>query len=132
MAAGNRAECDLWMWDGANEYEGLLLKLEDRSFTARLRQARKTPSTVTGLGKRVGASPEAQRQFTRRRFLAHYEGAGEGTLFEAQIDSVQASADGPFDYLISGRFGILDDAQLETLRTLTVQGAAALLQRNAS
>ena len=133
MAGGKRAECDLWMWDGAAEYEGLLLKLDEKSFTARLRQAKKAPSTVSGLGKRLPAStPEAQRQFTRRRFLARFPGTAEGTLFEAQIDSVQTSTEGAFEYLISGRFGTLDDAQLETLRTLSVEGAAALLQRHAS
>ena len=132
MATGMRGDCDLWMWDGAAEFEGLLLKLDEKAFTARLRQAKKA-SPSSGLGKRLPSStPEAQRQFTRRRFLAHLSGTAEGTLFEAEIENVQVSGDGQFEYLISGRFETLDEAQLELLRRLSVEGAAALLQRHAS
>jgi hypothetical protein len=132
MASGKRGECDLWMWDGATEYEGQLLKLDEKAFTARLRQAKKS-SPAPALGKRLPSStPEAHRQFTRRRFLAHLSGTAEGTLFEAEIENVQVSGDGQFEYLISGRFGTLDEAQLELLRKLSVEGAAALLQRHAS
>lgn len=132
MANTTRGDCDLWMWDGAAEYEGLLLKLDESAFTARLRQAKKA-STVAGLGKRLPSStPEAQRQLTRVRFLAHFTGTAEGTLFEAHLQNVQVSGDGSFEYLVSGRFGALTEKQLELLRTLSVQSAAALLQRDAS
>jgi hypothetical protein len=132
MATEKRADCDLWMWDGAAEYEGMLLKLEESAFSARLRQVKKVTS-VTGLGKRVASStPEAQRQLARRRFLAHLAGTAEGTLFQAHLDSVLASTDSAFDFLVSGRFAELTEKQLDMLRTLSVETAAALLQRDAS
>lgn len=132
MASTKRTDCDLWMWDGAAEYEGLLLKLQESAFTARFRQVRKVAST-SGLGKRLpSSSSEAQRQFSTRRFLAHLAGTAEGTLFEAHLDHVQISDNGDFDYLVSGRFGELSEKQLEMLRTLSVENAAALLQRDAS
>jgi hypothetical protein len=133
MASGKRDECDLWLWDGAAEYEGLLLKLDEAGFTARLRQAKKGVPPGGGLGKRLPAStPEAQRQFTRRRFLAHVQGTAQGTLWEARIENIQVSADGEFEHLVAGRFEALSEAQLEVLRTLSVQGAAAFFQRHAS
>ena len=132
MASTKRGDCDLWMWDGAAEYEGLLLKLEEAAFSARIRQARKGASSVSGLGRRVPAStPEAQRQFARRKFLAHFTGTAEGTLFEAILSSVQGSGEGGFEYLVSGTFKALDEKQLEVLRRLSVQNAASLLQRPA-
>ena len=132
MANPKNTACDLWMWDGAGEYEGLLLKLENDAFTARLRQVRKT-STVSGLGKRLpAATPEAQRQFARRRFLAHVEGTAQGSLFEVRLDAVQPSSDADYDCIVSGRFGELNERQLEMLRTVSVENAAAMLQRDAS
>jgi hypothetical protein len=133
MASGKRDECDLWLWDGAAEYEGLLLKLDETGFTARLRQAKKGATASSGLGKRLPSStPEAQRQFTRRRFLAHVTGTADGTLFEARIENIQVSTDGEFEHLVAGRFAALDEAQLEVLRRLSVEGAAAFFQRHAS
>ena len=89
MASGMNGACDLWLWDGGTEYEGLLLKLDEKTFTARLRQAKKA-SPGSGLGKRLPSStPEAQRQFTRRRFLAHVSGTTAGSLFEANIENVR-------------------------------------------
>lgn len=133
MATLKRGECDLWMWDGAAEYEGLLLKLDEAAFSARVRQAKKGVTSVSGLGKRLpGSTPDAQRQFLKRKFLAHFTGTAEGTLFEAEVQSVQGSADGSFEYLISGKFNALDERQLEVLRTLSVENAATLLQRHAS
>ena len=133
MASGNRGECDLWMWDGAAEYEGLLLKLDEAVFSARLRQAKKGGSPDTGLGKRLPSSAsDAQRQFTQRKFLAHFTGTAEGSLFEARITTVQASGHESFDYVVCGSFSPLDETQLELLRTLSVENAATLLQRHAS
>ncbi len=124
------SSCDLWLWDGATEYEGMLVKLEGAAFSARVRQARKAAPL---LGKRAPLSYlEAQRVFARKKFLAHVKGAVEGTLFELEIDSVQGSSDGEFDYLLSGRFGALEEKQLETLRKLPLQGAAALLGKRVS
>lgn len=133
MASRKRSECDLWMWDGAAEYEGVLLKLDEAAFSARIRQAKKGSTSISGLGRRVpGSTPDAQRHFARRRFLAHFTGTAEGTLFEAAISSVQGSAEGEFEYLISGTFSALDEKQLEVLRRLSVENAATLLQRDAS
>lgn len=126
----NRMSCDLWLWDGSTEYEGVLVRLEGASFSARVRQARKGAAS---LGRRIPLSYlDAQRVFARRKFLAHVKGAVEGTLFELEVDSVQGSSDGEFDYLLSGRFGALEEKQLETLRKLPLQGAAALLGKRVS
>jgi hypothetical protein len=124
------SSCDLWLWDGATEYEGMLVKLEGAAFSARVRQARRVSPV---LGKRAPLSYlEAQRVFARKKFLAHVKGAVEGTLFELEVDSVQGSSDGEFDYLLSGHFGALEEKQLETLRKLPLQGAAALLGKRVS
>jgi len=133
MASGKRGECDLWMWDGAGEYEGLLLKVDEEAFSARIRQVKKGETSVSGLGRRLPAgTPDAQRQFCQRKFLAHFKGTAEGTLFEAEIASVQVSASGEFEYLISGKFKALGEKQLDLLSRLTVDAAAALRGRNAS
>jgi hypothetical protein len=134
MATAKRSECDLWMWDGAAEYEGLLLTLDQSAFSARIRQAKKKAVTsVTGLGKRLPAStPDAQRHLARRKFLAHVAGTSEGTLFEAEIENVQVTGEGEYEYLISGRFGALDEKQLESLRRVSIESAATLLQRHVS
>jgi hypothetical protein len=123
-------DCDVWLWDGSTEFEGLLLKLQDSSFSARLRQARKGGGTGTALGKRVAATYlDVQQQFLKKKFLAHFKGTAEGTLFEASIDGVQVSSDGDFDYVVSGRFGTLDEKQLEILRRMSVEQAAVFLAR---
>lgn len=133
MVSGKSDPCDLWLWDGAVEYEGLLLKLDESGFTARLRQTKKSPLPGGGLGKRLPAStPEAQRQFTRRRFLAHVQGTSQSTLWEARIENIQVSGDGEYEHLVAGRFEALTEDQLEVLRTLSVQGAAVFFQRHAS
>jgi hypothetical protein len=121
---------DVWLWDGSTEFEGLLLKLQDSCFSARLRQARKGGGAGTALGKRVAATYlDVQQQFLKKKFLAHFKGTAEGTLFEASIDGVQVSSDGDFDYVVSGRFGALDDKQLEILRRMSVEQAAVFLAR---
>ena len=132
-AEGNRGDCDVWLWDGATEYEGKLVKLEDRKFTAKVRQARKERETVSSLGKRVPLSYlDLQRQFMGRRFLGHLDGSVDGTLVEAEVENVQRSSDGEFDYLVSGKFGPLDDAQVEMLAKMSIHNAASLLQHRAT
>jgi hypothetical protein len=133
MGTLKKNELDLWLWDGASEYEGILLKLEEASFAARVRQVRRGGAPLTGtLGKRVpGATLDVHRQFTQRKFLAHVKGTIEGTLFEAEIESVQTSQDGDFEQLIAGRFAALDEKQLELLRKMSVENAATLMQRQA-
>jgi len=132
-AEGNRGECDVWLWDGATEYEGKLIKLEGRRFTARVRQAKKETDGVNQLGKRVPTSyMDLQRQFMGRRFLGHLDGSAEGTLVEAEVENVQRSSDGEFDYLLAGTFGPLDDAQIEMLAKMSIHNVASLLQRRAT
>ncbi len=122
------SDCDVWLWDGATEYEGAIVKVEETEFAARVRQARKDPAGV--LGRRVPATTiDLQRQFTGRKFLAHFRAAVEGTLFEAEIQNVQRSSDGEFDFLVAGRFAALDEAQRQALGKLATEGAAALLHQ---
>ena len=123
-------DSELWMWDGATEYEGIFVKLDGADFAARVRQARRPG---TSLGKRIAPSSlDLHKVFTQRRFLAHFRGSLDGTLLEAQIDSVQACHNGEHDYLLSGRFSKLDAKQLEILRKMSVENAAILLQRQVS
>jgi hypothetical protein len=56
----------------------------------------------------------------------------DGTLLEAHIEGVQASSDGAFEYLLSGRFAKLDEKQLALLRKMSVENAALMLQRQVS
>src|SRR4029078_1339346 len=94
-------------------YEGVFTRLDGEAFSARVRQARRSGAS---LGKRGGASSaDLHRVFTQRRFLAHFTGSMDGTLLEAHIESVQASSDGAFEYLLSGRFAKLDEKQLGLL-----------------
>jgi hypothetical protein len=123
-------DSELWMWDGATEYEGIFVKLDGPTFSARVRQVRRGGTT---LGKRVPTSSiDLHRMFTTRRFLSHFRGSLDGTLLEAQIDSVQPCHNGEHDYLVSGRFSKLDEQQLELLRKMSVENAALLLQRQVS
>jgi len=129
MAAA-KDDVELWMWDGATEYEGVFTRLDGEAFSARVRQARRSG---VSLGKRGGASSaDLHRVFTQRRFLAHFTGSMDGTLLEAHIESVQASSDGAFEYLLSGRFAKLDEKQLGLLRKMSVENAALMLQRQVS
>jgi hypothetical protein len=129
MAAA-KDDIELWMWDGATEYEGVFTRLDAESFSARVRQARRSGAS---LGKRGGASSaDLHRVFTQRRFLAHFTGSLDGTLLEAHIEGVQASGDGAFEYLLSGRFAKLDEKQLALLRKMSVENAALMLQRQVS
>ena len=123
-------DSELWMWDGATEYEGIFVKLDGADFAARVRQAKRPGTSV---GKRIAPSSlDLHRVFTQRRFLAHFRGSLDGTLLEAQIDSVQACHNGEHDYLLSGRFSKLDAKQLEILRKMSIENAAILLQRQVS
>lgn len=123
-------DSELWMWDGATEYEGIFVKLDGASFSARVRQARRTGTSV---GKRIPPSSlDLHKVFTQRRFLAHFQGSLDGTLLEAQIDGVQVCHNGEHDYLLSGRFSKLNPKQLEMLRKMSVENAAILLQRQVS
>ena len=128
--ADARNDSELWMWDGATEYEGIFVKLDGADFSARVRQARRSG---TSLGRRLApSSQDLNRMFTQRRFLAHFKGSLDGTLLEARIASVQGSNDGDHDFLIAGRFSKLNEKQLELLRKMSVENAALLLQRQAS
>jgi hypothetical protein len=128
--ADPKNEAELWMWDGAAEYEGIFTRLDGEAFSARVRQARRSGGTV---GKRLASSSmDLHRVFTQRRFLAHFTGSMDGTLLEAHIEGVQACSEGPYEYLLSGRFARLDEKQLELLRKMSVENAALLLQRQVS
>jgi hypothetical protein len=121
---------ELWMWDGATEYEGIFTRLDGEAFSARVRQARRPGAS---LGRRGGASSlDLHQVFTQRRFLAHFTGSADGTLLEAHIEGVQASSDADYEYLLSGRFAKLDEKQLAMLRKMSVENAALLLQRRVS
>jgi len=131
--AEQKNDSELWMWDGATEYEGIFVKLDGATFSARLRQVRRGGSGTTLIGKRVASSSiDLHRMFTTRRFLSHFRGSLDGTLLEAQIDSVQACHNGEHEYLVSGRFSKLDESQLELLRKMSIENAAILLQRQVS
>ena len=123
-------DSELWMWDGATEYEGIFVKMDGAAFSARIRQVRRGGATM---GKRLTSSSlDLHRMFTTRRFLSHFRGSLDGTLLEAQVDGVQVCQNGEHDFLVSGRFSKLDDKQLEMLRKMSVENAALLLQRQVS
>jgi hypothetical protein len=123
--------CDAWFWDGSAEYEGVLVRRDGSSFLARLRQVRR--GGAPPLGRRSSASAlEAQRLFSRRRFLAHFPGGPEEALLQAEFNSVQPSSDGEFEVLVSGLLQPLDERQKELLRHLPADSAARLLPRRVS
>ena len=98
----DKKRSDFWLWDGAVEYEGSLVKLDEGSFTAHVREAR------TGSGRATGRRlplphVELQRRFTGRRFLSYFKDCAEAT-FEVEIDAVQRSSVREFDYFVCGRF----------------------------
>jgi hypothetical protein len=131
MADGRGPACDSWFWDGTSEYEGVLVRREGASIVARLRRVRRGGGPP--LGRPSGPSPlEAQRLFSRRRFLAHLPGTADEPLLQAEFDGVQPSSDGVFDVLVSGRLSPLEERQKELLRRLPAGSAAALIQRRVS
>jgi hypothetical protein len=124
-------ECDVWLWEGATEYEGCLVACEEGRFTAHVREVRKGGPSGGALGRRLTASTlDLQRHFAGRKFLAHFKGSVAGTLFEAEVMSVQRSSDGDYDYLLSGGYRALDESQRELLARLSIEDAAALFQRH--
>lgn len=123
--------CDLWLWDGVAEYEGVLVKLEAGSFTARIRPVRRVGGP---LGRRRAASStmDLHRLFTQHRFLAHPGRPGFAPLMEACVQAVQICGDGDFDYLLVGRLVPIDPRELDTLAKLPPARAAELFQKRAS
>ena len=129
--ADPKNDSELWMWDGATEYEGIFVKMDGATFSARVRQARR--GNTAPIGKRSAPSSlDLHKVFTQRRFLAHFRGSLDGTLLEAQINGVQACGNGEHDFLISGSFSKLDEKQMAMLRKMSVENAALLLQRQVS
>lgn len=123
-AGGIGGEGEVWLWDGATQYEGQMVSLEDRRFAARVRARRKDPGP--GLGKRVPLPfLELQRQFRGRRFLGHLGVSAGAPLVEVEIENVQGSSDGTFDYFLSGTFRPLQGTSGEVLAKMSVPGAAA-------
>ena len=125
---------NVWFWDGRVEYEGVLLKLDAGSFTARVRARGRGESGRSAMGKTVASSSlDLQRQFTHRRFFAHVRGEAPGSLFETSVHSVQRSSDGDFDYLLSGGMTPLDERQLDSLRREAIPlGETGFIRRNVS
>lgn len=131
MMDGDRNHFDVWLWDGTAEYEGILVRLAGRDFTARVRELRRCEGGTLP-GRRVPMNYlEAQQQFVDRPFMAHFKGTAEGSLFQAEIGSVQRSSDGTFDYVLSGRLSTLDAAELEMLRRLATTNLDNLRRRRA-
>lgn len=125
--ADAKNDAELWMWDGATEYEGVFTRLDGEAFSARVRQAKRSG---TSLGKRIAPSSlDLHKVFTQRRFLAHFTGSLDGTLLEAHIESVQACTEGVYEFLLSGRFAKLDEKHLAMLRKMSVENAAIMMQR---
>jgi hypothetical protein len=130
IGGGDRAMCDVWLWDGSTEYEGALVKVEGPGFAARLRQAQGGEGAPRRLGRRVPMTVmEQQRQFAGRKFLIHFGGPADASLYEAEIQSVQRSSDGEFDFLVCGRFAPLDARHQELLEKMSIGDAAALFRR---
>lgn len=131
MADGDRICFDVWLWDGNTEYEGILARLKGREFTTRVRELRRSDGGALP-GRRVPMSYlEAQQQFVGRSFMAHFNGTAEGSLFQAEISSVQRCGDCTYDYVLSGRLTTLDAAELEMLRRLATTNLDNLRRRQA-
>lgn len=124
------ATCDVWLWDGTAEYEGVVIRIRGEEFSARIRPAR---SVASGLGRsRTAASTlDLHRLFTRARFLAHLEGFAD-PLLEVRVTGVQCCRDGDFDYLLTARLVPLRPEDLEELSRLPPARAAELFRLRAS
>src|SRR5262245_34981168 len=108
--------CDIWMWDGSQEYEGAVAKLADGVFTAHLRETRRGGASC---GRRVNTTFfDLQRQFSGRRFLAFCRLSDAGDLQEVEVASVQRSSAPDFDYFVCGRLFAVDEARRDELRRL--------------
>ena len=124
-------DCDLWLWDGTAEYEGVLTKLEAGSFTVRVRPV-KAAGGPLGRRRATSSSMDLHRLFTQHRFLAHAGRPELAPLMEACIQAVQICGDGEFDYLLIGRLVPIDPRELERLAKLPPARAAELFQKRAS
>jgi hypothetical protein len=122
-------DCDLWLWDGRSEYEGLLGRCEAGDFTARVRVRREPGATLLGRRRTTASTMDLHRLFTQRRFLAHPEVPGFPPLLEACVTGVQVCGDGAFDFLLVGRLACLPPEELERLSVLPPARAAELMQK---
>jgi hypothetical protein len=124
------ATCDVWLWDGTAEYEGVVIRTRGEEFSARVRTA---SAAASGLGRRraPASTLDLHRLFTRARFLAHLEGFAD-PLLEVRVTGVQCCRDGEFDYLLTARLVPLRPEDLEELSRLPPGRAAELFQRRAS
>lgn len=107
--------CDIWLWDGRIEYEGVVAKFTEPDFTAHLRDAREAEPRL-GAGRRVPSTFfDLQRQFVGRRLLAFCRLSAEPQLQEAEITSIQRSSASGCDLFVAGRLRTLDASRLASL-----------------
>lgn len=118
-----------WLWDGESEYEGFLLSVDAPRVTARMRQSHRWGLAGGPPGRPIPRDLlERQRRIMRAVCFAQSPAILLGTLLEFRVDTLQATKDRQFDYLIQGTFTAVADEHLEMLSQLSTDEAYRYLQ----
>jgi hypothetical protein len=119
----------LWLWDGEAEYEGELLTLGEGNLVARVREVRRFRLSTGAPGRPVPRDLlERQRELCRRVSFGQSPAIDLGSLLEVRVDTVQASGDRRFDYVLAGTFAAVADEHLETLSQASTDEAVRYLE----
>ena len=119
----------IWLWDGEDEYEGLLVSSDDRHLAGRVRQVRRWTLASGAPGRPVPLDlMERQRSLSRRISFAQSPALHLGALLELRIAAVQPSRDRRFDFVLSGTFLPVADEHLDALSRLSTPDALRYLQ----
>lgn len=123
------ASSSFWLWDGDAEYEGILLSVDEPRLTARMRQSHRWGLAGGPPGRPVPRDLlERQRRLMRGVCFAQSPAILLAALLEFRIETLQATKDGQFDYVLQGTFSAVPDERLEMLSQLRSDEAVRYLQ----
>jgi hypothetical protein len=119
----------IWLWDGEDEYEGILASSDENHLAARVHLVRRWTLASGAPGRPVPLDLlERQRSLSRRICFAQSPGVHLGSLLEFRVSAVQPCRDRRFDFVLSGTFLPVADEHLEILSRLSTPDALRYLQ----
>ena len=118
-----------WLWDGEDEYEGLVVSSDEHHLAARVRQVRRWTLASGAPGRPVPLDLlDRQRSLSRRICFAQSPAVHLGALLEFRVAAVQPCRDRLFDFVLSGTFLPVADEHLDALSRLSTPDALRYLQ----
>jgi hypothetical protein len=107
--------CDVWLWDGSSEYEGVVMAFDCGRFAAHIRQK---SSASHATGRRLNTSfIDLQTFFVETHFYALCPRYAGTELQNSEITAAQRSGAPGFDFFVSGILRALDDEQRALLKS---------------